>query len=91
LCIALGVVFQIPVIQVVLSKAGIVPPSAYAKYRGHMAIALLVFAGIITPPDVVTQVLLAGPAIVLWEIGYWISRTVVTKDAEPDSTDVAPA
>ena len=41
LCIALGVVFQIPVIQIVLAKAGIVEPSMYAKYRGHMAIGLL--------------------------------------------------
>lgn len=91
LCIALGVVFQIPVIQLVLSKAGLVQPATYAKYRGHMAIALLLFAGIITPPDVITQVLLAGPAIVLWEIGYWISRAAVAKDEGPDSTDVAPA
>ena len=81
LCIALGVVFQIPVIQIVLAKAGIVEPSMYAKYRGHMAIGLLVFAAIITPPDVVTQVLLAGPAIALWEIGYWIARASVKPSA----------
>jgi len=87
LCLAVGVVFQIPVIQVVLSKAGIVAPRTYARFRGHTAIALLVFAAIITPPDVVTQVLLAGPAIVLWEIGYWIARFSVDEEQFRDLTD----
>ncbi|MFT5734932.1 MAG: Tat protein translocase TatC [Paracoccaceae bacterium] len=74
LSFALGLVFQLPVIQVVLSKTGIVEPKLYAKYRGHMAIAALVIAMFLTPPDPYTQILLAGPAIVLWEIGYWVSR-----------------
>ncbi|MEM6675803.1 MAG: twin-arginine translocase subunit TatC [Planctomycetota bacterium] len=86
LSLALGVVFQLPVFQVALSKMGAVPPSFYAKYRGHMAIIALIVAAIITPPDPVTQMILAGPAIVLWEVGYWLSRLVWTgeKPAEDD-------
>lgn len=87
LCLAVGVVFQIPIIQLVLSKAGIVAPRTYAKFRGHTAIGLLVFAAIITPPDIVTQVLLAGPAIVLWEVGYWITRWSVDEEQFRDLTD----
>lgn len=74
LSFALGIVFQLPVIQVVLSKTGLVDPKLYAQYRGHMAIAALVLAMFLTPPDPYTQILLAGPAIVLWEVGYWVSR-----------------
>ncbi|QDV08492.1 Sec-independent protein translocase protein TatC [Planctomycetes bacterium Poly30] len=74
LSLALGIVFQLPVIQVVLSKTGLVDPKLYAQYRGHMAIAALVIAMFLTPPDPYTQLLLAGPAIVLWEVGYWVSR-----------------
>ena len=74
LCLALGIIFQIPVVQLMLAKTGIVEPKVFAQYRGHMALALLVFAALITPPDPMTQLLLAGPAIVLWEIGYWVSR-----------------
>ena len=74
LSLALGVVFQLPVAQVVLSRTGLVDPKLYAKYRGHMAICALVLAMFLTPPDPFTQLLLAGPAIVLWEVGYWVSR-----------------
>lgn len=91
LCLAVGVVFQIPIIQLVLSKAGIVAPRTYAKFRGHTAIGLLVFAAIITPPDIVTQVLLAGPAIVLWEVGYWIARFTVDEEQFRDLNDEEPA
>ena len=93
LTLALGAVFQLPIIQVALSKIGLVDPKIYAKYRGHAAIGALVFAAIITPPDWFTQLLLAGPTIVLWEIGYWCSRAVwsepeglvLTDDVEPSS------
>lgn len=78
LAFAMGLVFQLPVAQVILSKTGVVDPKQYAQYRGHMAIAALVIAAIVTPPDPFTQILLAGPAIVLWEVGYWISRLVWT-------------
>ena len=84
LTLAVGVVFQLPVIQFALSKMGIVPPSLYAKYRGHMAIVALILAAIITPPDPFTQMLLAGPAIVLWELGYWISRFACKNDGDTD-------
>ncbi|MEM1452232.1 MAG: twin-arginine translocase subunit TatC [Planctomycetota bacterium] len=85
LSLALGVVFQLPVFQVALSKMGAVAPRTYAKFRGHMAIVALIVAAIITPPDPVTQIMLAGPAIVLWEVGIWLSRLVWT---EPVASEV---
>ena len=95
LSLALGVVFQLPVVQVVLSHMGLVDPKLYAKYRGHMAIGALVFAMFLTPPDPYTQIFLAGPTIVLWEIGYWVSRLfwtpppVIIPEDELDGTEVA--
>ena len=62
-------------------------PAIYAKFRGHMFVGMLVFAALITPPDPVTQVLLAGPAIILWEIGYWSARLVWRGDAGPSDGD----
>jgi Tat protein translocase TatC len=93
LTLAVGLVFQLPVIQYALSKMGIVEPRLYAKYRGHMAIVALILAAIITPPDPFTQVLLAGPAIVLWEVGYWVSRFACKNDgsADLDTTSGASA
>lgn len=87
LSLALGLIFQLPIFQIALSRAGMIDPKLYAQYRGHVAIALLVFAAIITPPDPVTQVLLAGPAIVLWEIGYWCSRAVYKGKRSPVETE----
>ena len=51
-----------------------VRPEVYARLRGHMAVVALIVAAVLTPPDPVTQIMLAGPAIVLWEIGYWVAR-----------------
>ena len=87
LSLALGVIFQLPIFQIALSRAGVVDPAIYAKYRGHMFVGMLVFAALITPPDPVTQVLLAGPAIILWEIGYWSARLVWRGDAGPSDGD----
>ncbi len=83
LTLALGVIFQLPIFQVALSRTGLVNPATYAKYRGHTAILALVLAAIITPPDPFTQVLLAGPTMILWEIGYWVSR-LVWKEPDPE-------
>lgn len=84
LTLAVGVIFQLPVIQFALTKMGIVDPRLYAKYRGHMAIVALILAAIITPPDPFTQMLLAGPAIILWEVGYWVSRLAWKDDGGSD-------
>ncbi len=85
LALALGVVFQLPIFQFALSRMGVVHPSTFAKLRGHMLVVTLIVAAILTPPDPVTQVMLAGPAVLLWEIGYWIARL---SWKEPESMDL---
>ncbi len=85
LALALGLVFQLPIFQFALSRIGLVRPESYAKLRGHMLVITLIVAAILTPPDPVTQVMLAGPAVVLWEIGYWIARVAWR---EPETTDL---
>ena len=80
--LAIGIIFQLPVVQVVLSRVGLVNPSVFAKYRGHMAVIALIVAAILTPPDPMTQVILAGPAIVLWEIGILCAR-LAWREPEP--------
>lgn len=85
LALALGLVFQLPIFQFALSRMGIVRPETYAKLRGHMVVVTLIVAAILTPPDPVTQVMLAGPAVLLWEIGYWIARL---SWKEPESADL---
>jgi len=76
LSLAVGAVFQMPLVQFVLARLGLVDPAQYAKYRGHMAVGTLVVAAILTPPDPVTQLMLAIPALILYEVGAVIARLV---------------
>ncbi len=74
LYVAFGLSFQLPVAMFFLSAAGIVTPQALARGRRYAFVAMFVAAAVLTPPDVVSQVLLAVPLIALYESGIWVSR-----------------
>lgn len=74
LCLALGFVFQLPVVMVALSRLGLVDPATYRKYRKHTIVGALVISAVLTPPDPVTQIMMAGPIIVLYELGLHVAR-----------------
>jgi sec-independent protein translocase protein TatC len=76
---ASGVIFELPVIILFLSKAGIVTAAFMRKYRRHSYIVLLILAAIITPPDVFSQLLVCVPLVILYEISVFISRSVEKK------------
>jgi sec-independent protein translocase protein TatC len=73
---ASGVVFELPIVVLFLSKIGLLSPGFMRKYRRHAYVLLLLIAGIITPPDVFSQVLVCIPLIILYEISVFISRSV---------------
>ncbi|MBK6343447.1 MAG: twin-arginine translocase subunit TatC [Flavobacteriales bacterium] len=68
-----GLVFELPLLVHVLSKLGLVGPALLRKYRKHAFVGLLVLAAILTPPDVISQILVAGPLMLLYEVGILIS------------------
>ena len=74
--LAAGVMFELPVLVYFLSKAGIVSPDGMKKYRKHSFVATLVIAAIITPPDVVSQIIVAIPIVILYELSIFISKSV---------------
>jgi len=76
---ASGVVFEFPMIALFLSKIGLLSPDFMRKYRRHAYVLLLLVAGIITPPDVFSQILVCIPLIILYEISVFISRSVYKK------------
>jgi len=76
LSLAIGIVFQLPLVQFVLAKLGLVDPALYSKYRGHTAVITLIVAALLTPPDPVTQLMLSVPTLVLYEVGALIARMV---------------
>jgi len=72
-----GIAFEMPVLIYFLSKIGLVTPQFLRKYRKHAIIVILIIAGIITPPDVFSQVLVTIPLIFLYEGSIFLSKRVV--------------
>jgi sec-independent protein translocase protein TatC len=81
--LAAGLVFQLPILVYFLSKVGLVTPDFLKKYRRHSLVLIVTLSAIITPPDVFSQVLVALPLMVLYEIGIAISKRIMKQqDAE---------
>ena len=77
--LASGVIFELPILIYLLSKAGILTPDFLKTYRKHAIVLILAMAAIITPPDIFSQVLVCGPLIILYEAGIKISRNIERK------------
>ena len=76
LLVIFGVVFQLPIMSYFLSKMGIITPVFMRKHRRHSIVIIFVMAALFTPPDPFTQVMLAIPLILLYEISIYISYLV---------------
>lgn len=79
--LAAGLIFQLPVLIYFLAKAGLVTSQGLKGYRKHALVGILVVAAIITPPDLTSQILVAMPVLVLYEIGIAIARRVERRAA----------
>lgn len=80
--LACGLLFQLPIIVYFLSKLGFITPQLMKTYRRHSIIAVLILAAIITPPDIMSQVLVAMPLFLLYEASILVSRAVVKKESD---------
>lgn len=89
LFIAFGVTFEVPVAVVILVKMGMVSVAKLKEIRPYVIVGAFVIGAIFTPPDVVSQVMLAVPLWVLYEIGILVSQWLVkSAAAEPESRTV---
>jgi sec-independent protein translocase protein TatC len=79
----MGLLFELPVLILFLTKIGIITPKHLKKYRKHTLIGILIIAGIITPsPDVFSQVIVAIPLYALFELSLAISARIYRKKQE---------
>jgi len=83
ICLATGLIFELPIITFFLTKIGIVTPTFMRKYRKHSIVVIFIISAIITPPDVFSQTLVALPLLGLYEISIFISSRVM-KQKEKD-------
>lgn len=79
LFIAFGLAFQVPVATIVLVALGVTTPQALGRMRGYVAIGAFTIAMLLTPPDMVSQTLLALPVLALFELGLVMSRMLVRR------------
>lgn len=70
--LAFGIVFEMPVLVFLFSKLDYLHPESLKNKRGILVVLVFVFAAIITPPDVVSQLMLAFPMLLLMQVSYWI-------------------
>jgi len=74
--IAGGIAFELPVLVYFLSKIGVLTPKFLRKYRKHSYVVLLIIAAIITPPDILSQMIVCIPLVILFELSIIISGRV---------------
>ena len=82
LILVFGIVFELPVVSLLLTKLGILTPKILRKYRRYAIVVIFILAAILTPPDPTTQLLLAIPLVLLYEITIWISYFFYKKKQE---------
>lgn len=69
-----GVAFQLPVLVILLVRMGVITPPTLARYRRHVIVGLLILAAILPPSDPLTQVFLATPLYILFELSLLVAR-----------------
>ena len=75
--LACGIVFELPILMYILTKIGLVTPEILRKYRKFALIIVLVLSAVITPPDIVSQIIVAIPILILYEVSIHISKIVI--------------
>jgi sec-independent protein translocase protein TatC len=75
----------VPVAVVVLARMGIVSVQKLKDFRGYFVVLAFVIAAIVTPPDVVSQLALAIPMCLLYELGIWAAQIFIKNTQAPDA------
>jgi sec-independent protein translocase protein TatC len=82
LLLAFGLVFEMPVVVLFLARIGLITPDAMKRFRKFAILCSFILAAILTPPDVATQIMMALPIIILYELSILISKGVYRKKEE---------
>ncbi|UCE08818.1 MAG: twin-arginine translocase subunit TatC [bacterium] len=79
LILVFGIIFELPLLSYFLTKMDLITPEFMRSKRRYGIVLIFIIAAILTPPDVVTQLFLAGPLIILYEISIWVSKAVMLR------------
>ena len=89
--VAFGLAFEVPIVVIVLARMNIVSIQKLKDFRSYFIVLAFIIAAIVTPPDVVSQLALAIPMVILYEVGIWaaqlfIKHTRAPGDAGPEAS-----
>lgn len=87
--LAFGMAFEVPVVVVVLARMGIFSIEKLKEFRGYFIVLAFIIAAIVTPPDVVSQLSLALPMCLLYEMGIWAAQLFIKKTKAPEEDSAA--
>jgi sec-independent protein translocase protein TatC len=87
LILAFGAIFELPVLAFLLSKMGLLTPQFMRSYRRYSYVIIFIVAAVLTPPDVLSQMLLAIPLLILYELSIFVSAMVVQKKKQSEDEE----
>ncbi len=82
--IACGIMFELPIVIYFLTKVGLVTPEILKKYRKIALVIVLLLSAIITPPDVTSQIVVAIPVLILYQVSIYISKLVLKRERKKE-------
>ncbi len=86
-----GITFEVPVVEMLLVKLGMVTTQQLREARRYVVVGAFVVAAVLTPPDVLSQFMLAIPLIILYELGIWMSGFIAAVSKAPAPVDETAA
>ena len=87
LLLAFGLCFQLPIVMTLLGLAGIISSRVMAEGRRYAIVAVVVVAAVVTPPDPISQLMLAAPLVLLYEISIWCVRLIEWRRKKADTAE----
>ena len=87
--LAFGMAFEVPIAVVVLARLGVVSVEQLKHFRGYFIVLAFVVAAVVTPPDVVSQLALAIPMCLLYELGIWAARAFIKSTTAPEGSEAS--
>ncbi|MBM4341105.1 MAG: twin-arginine translocase subunit TatC [Deltaproteobacteria bacterium] len=85
--LAFGLVFEFPVVLVLLARIGVIDAKTMARHRKYAILLIFIFAAVMTPPDIISQLLMAIPLMGLYELSILLSRIFGKKKPIPPTTE----
>lgn len=89
LFLVFGIAFEVPIAVVVLARMGVVTIEQLRKWRGYFIVGSFIVAAVVTPPDVISQLALAIPMCILYEIGIVAAQMFIKHTKAPEDADAA--